>query len=479
MLSARLSQPPNIVAIDLGAESCRVSLLQWNGETSQIDLIHRCGNGPVRRGHSLHWNIDDLIKNIQIGLGLCAERVSGPIASIGVDGWAVDYVRLNGDGVRIGEPFCYRDERALAGEAEVHEICPAAFLYEQTGVQPLRINTLYQLIADRQAGVPAHYRWVNLPEYLLSQLGGRLVAELTNAAHTGLLDLRSNAWNKDVFKCAGLDLHAAPELVPTGADIGSVSAELQTLRPFRETRLIAPACHDTASAVAGIPANEDHWAYISSGTWSLPGSLLDQPVASDDARSAGFTNLRAAGGQYCFHKNVNGMWLLKQVQMQLCPDGNVWGVPELIAAAEKIPPPRALLDVDHPALLLPGNLASPINRQLLEQGVAAIPEDAASLPAFASLIFHSLAHRYGEVLHEVGRLSGRQLERIYVVGGGSLNPFLNRLTADATGLPLSCGVVESSTIGNFAVQLAALEGAHNGRDRIQHWASVLTSSAER
>jgi rhamnulokinase len=478
MLSARLSQPPNLVAIDLGAESCRVSLLQWNGNLPQIDLIHRCGNGPVARGHSLHWNFDDLLKSVRIGLGLCAERTSVPIASIGVDGWAVDYVRLNPDGIPIGDPFCYRDERTLASEAEVKETCPAAFLYGRTGVQPLRINTLYQLIADRHAGIPSHYRWVNLPEYLLSQLGGRLVSEHTNAAHTGLLDLRSNAWNKDVFECAGLDLHAAPELVPTGTDIGSVSEELRALRPFTGTRLIAPACHDTASAVAGIPAEEDHWAYISSGTWSLPGSLVDQPVASDEARSAGFTNLRAASGQYCFHKNVNGMWLLKQVRMQLCPEGNAWSMPELIAAAEKIPSPVGLLDVDHPTLLLPGDLPSLINRQLRAQGIAAIPEDAASLPVFASLIFHSLAHRYGEVLHDVVRLTGRHLERIYVVGGGSRNPFLNRLTAHETGLPLSCGVVESSTIGNFAVQLAALEGAQNARDRIRHWARALTSSAE-
>ena len=128
MLSARLSQPPNLVAIDLGAESCRVSLLQWNGNLPQIDLIHRCGNGPVARGHSLHWNFDDLLKNVRIGLGLCAERTNVPIASIGVDGWAVDYVRLNPDGIPIGEPFCYRDERTLASEAEIKETCPAAFL---------------------------------------------------------------------------------------------------------------------------------------------------------------------------------------------------------------------------------------------------------------------------------------------------------------------------------------------------------------
>lgn len=478
MLSPRSNQPPNLVAIDLGAESCRVSLLQWNGDVPQIDLIHRSSNGPVARGTSLHWNLNALLENVRTGLQLCSERTSVPVAAIGVDGWAVDYVRLDDNGNPIGEPFCYRDERTLASEVLIEEACSPAFLYRQTGVQPLRINTLYQLVADREAGVPAHYRWLNLPEFVLSQLGGRLVAELTNAAHTGLLDVHRNAWNKDVFECAGLDLHAAPELVRTGTDIGHVDSELREFRSFAETRLIAPACHDTASAVAGIPAQEETWAYISSGTWSLPGTLLDRPVATDEARNAGFTNLRAAGGQYCFHKNVNGMWLLKQVQMQLSSHGQAWSMPELIAAAEKVPPPRRLLDVDHPALLLPGNLASRINQQLLEQGIPAIPEDARSLPLFASLIFHSLAHRYGEVLRDVSRLTGRQLERIYIVGGGSLNPFLNRLTAEATGLPLSCGVVESSTIGNFAVQLAALEDASHARDRIRHWANVLTSSAQ-
>jgi rhamnulokinase len=477
MLSARLSQPPNLVAVDLGAESCRVSLLQWTGDKPRIDLIHRCSNGPVARGNSLRWDLQTLLKDLRMGLQLCAESTQAPIASIGVDGWAVDYVRLNDDGVLIGDPFCYRDERTLLSEVDIRETCPAEFLYRQTGVQPLRINTLYQLVADRLAGVPTHYRWVNLPEYVLSQLGGRLVAELTNAAHTGLLDVQRNAWNTDVFKCAGLDVQAAPELVPTGTDIGSVSSELRGLRPFAETRLIAPACHDTASAVAGIPAKEESWAYISSGTWSLPGSVLDQPVSSDEACSAGFTNLRAASGQYCFHKNVNGMWLLKQVQTQLSPQKSLWSMPGLIEAAEKVSSPHASLDVDHPALLLPGNLASQINLQLVEQGASPIPEEMESLPAFASLIFHSLAHRYGVVLEDVRRLTGQQFERIYVVGGGSLNSFLNRLTAETTGLPLSCGVVESSTIGNFAVQLATLEGAPNVRDRIRHWASVLTSTA--
>jgi rhamnulokinase len=472
-----MSRPPNIVAIDLGAESCRVSLLQWNGDVPQIDVIHRAGNSPVLQANSIRWDLEGLLTKVKVGLQLCAERTNGPIASIGVDGWAVDYVRLNDGGVPIGPPFCYRDERTLASESATEKTCPAAFLYRETGVQPLRINTSYQLVADRQAGVPMHYRWVNLPEYVLSQLGGRLVSELTNAAHTGLLDAHANAWNKEVFVRAGLDIEAAPELVATGTDIGIVRADLRMLPSFAETRLIAPACHDTASAVAGIPAEGHAWAYISSGTWSLPGSLLTQPVLSEEARVAGFTNLRAASDQYCFHKNVNGMWLLKQVQKQLCRQEDAWSIPDLIAAAEKLPTPHSLLNVDDPRLLMPGKLASVINQQLLEQGVGAVPEDESSLPSFANLIFHSLAHRYGQVLRDLARLTGDTYERIYVVGGGSLNSFLNRLTAEATGLPVSRGVVESSTVGNFAVQLASLEGVAHKRDRISRWARILTSSA--
>jgi rhamnulokinase len=476
MPAARLSQPPNLVAIDLGAESCRVSLLQWNGDVPDIAVVHRCKNRPIACGGALHWDLSKLIHEVQTGLQLCADRSRMPIASIGVDGWAVDYVRLNDDGAPIGEPFCYRDERTLMSEDALQESCPAAFLYSQTGVQPLRINTLYQLVADRLAGVPARYRWVNLPEYVLSRLGGRCVAELTNAAHTGLLDVQRNIWNKDVFKCAGLDLYSAPELVTTGTDVGSADAELRKLGVFREARLIAPACHDTASAVAGIAAKEQGWAYISSGTWSLPGALLDQPVTSDAARKAGFTNLRAANGRYCFHKNVNGMWLLQQLLTQFHPSGDAWSMPELIGAAEKVPAPHDYLNVDDPALLLSGKVSSVINQQLSERALPTIPEDISSLPVFANLIFYSLAHRYREVFGDLVRLTGQRLERIYVVGGGSRNSFLNRLTEEATGLPVSCGAIESTTIGNFAVQLAALEGGTRSRDRIHHWASILASS---
>jgi rhamnulokinase len=469
------SDLPNLVAIDLGAESCRVSLLEWRGATPHIELIHRFSNSPVTIGDGLHWDLSRILSGIEDGLLRCAEKTSAPIAAIGVDGWAVDYVRLTENDLPIAQPFCYRDLRTEAIEMELERRSSREELFALCGVQPLRINTLHQLMADESAGVPSTARWVNLQEYVLARLGGRIVAEFTNATHTGLVDVAKRAWCPEVFELCGLNLEAAPQLVDTGTQVGTVQGSLRNLSAFKETQLIAPACHDTASAVAGIPMSGDDWAYISSGTWSLVGALIEKPIKSSAACAAGFTNLGAAGERICFHKNVNGMWLLKQTLNQLCPDENPWPMAELVAAAELVDKPEGLLEVDDPELWAAGDMASRINGQLQRHGQRPIEEHPASMPVFASLIFHSLAQRYAIVLSNVEELTGKRLRKLAVVGGGSLNQFLNRLTAETTGLQVCRGVAESSTAGNFAVQLASLEGASNSPDRIAHWAGVLST----
>ena len=469
---------PAIVAIDLGAESCRVSLLVWDDRRPRVELVHRFSNAPVERDGGLYWNLDRICEGLDEGLGRCAQLVDGQVASIGVDGWAVDYVRLKADGTPMGTPHCYRDIRNEAAEEDVRRRISPEEMFSLSGVQPLRINTLNQLVADRLAGVPLDAPWVNLPEYVLLRLGGERVAEFSNATHTGLVDAKTKTWNNELFERCGLDMSAAPSNVSTGAVLGEMRGRLAQERAFAGARVIAPCCHDTASAVAGIPIHGDDWAYISSGTWSLVGALLDHSVCSREAFEAGFTNLGAAGGQICFHKNVNGMWLLKQCLAQLCPDDNVWPMLELVAAAESLPAPKHLLEVDDPGLLLHGSMASRINAQLERRGLAPLDERASAMPQFASLIFHSLAARYAEVLKNAAAITGKKLKRLSIVGGGSLNQFLNRLTSEATGLELICGVAESSTIGNFAIQLAVLEGAGASRERIAYWAGALTSMHE-
>src|SRR5436853_3977117 len=238
------------------------------------------------------------------------------IASVGVDGWAVDYVRLDGNGDSMSDPFCYRDDRTQDAEKKVHQIIPPSQLYALTGIQLLGLNTVYQLYADKMAGRNCRSAWLNLPEYVTYRLGGQRVAEYTNATHTQLVRLGTKEWCEEIFQGIGLDISAAPKIVPTGSIVGSISGDLSNLPALRNTKLIVPACHDTASAIAAIPASGGDWGFISSGTWSLVGTVLTAPCVSDEARGMNFTNLGGVGRSVGFLKNVNGMWLLRE-----CMDG--------------------------------------------------------------------------------------------------------------------------------------------------------------
>lgn len=474
-------QPPESkarVAIDLGAESCRVSLLRWRDGAPAIELIHRIPNGPVHRGNSLHWPLAAILSGIEEGLRKAAEQAPEGIASIAVDGWAVDYVRLGADGKPLREPYCYRDERTLASKNAADAIAPPEELFRLTGAQPLRINTLYQLLADPACGIDARAPWVCLPEYVLHWLGGRRVAEYTNATHTGLVDIETGDWSRPLFERLGLVLDAAPPIVPAGTVVGRVQGPLAALDAFSETDLIAPACHDTASAIAGIPVNMESTAYICSGTWSLVGTLVHQPITRTEAMEARYTNQGAAAGGFCFHTNVNGMWLVKQCMDAWSAQGRTWAIEDLVreAAARRSAP--GIIDVDAEPLLLDGNMPERINHELSLRGFATIPDIAGNEPLFARVIFESLASRYASALTHLEEMLGRKLDRIHVLGGGSRNTLLTQLTAQRTGLPVEAGQAESSTIGNFAVQLAA--GAAGGRtlsiEALRTWAARLCGS---
>jgi rhamnulokinase len=449
-----------LVAVDLGAESCRVSLLRFLDGNPQIQLVHRFPNAPKTKGDeaSLHWDIAAISEGVDTGLNMAAELAPEGIRSIAVDGWAVDYVRLAEDGTPLADPFCYRDLRTVAAEQYLHRHLGPDRMRQITAIAPMRINTLYQLHADRLMNLPAGRGWLNLPEFLLFRLGGKPVSEETNAAHSQLVDVDQRAWSRELFSVADLEIAKAPELVPPGSDLGQLTGPLAELSAFRSTRLIAPACHDTASAIAGIPALGDDWAYISSGTWSLVGALIPRPIRTAEACADGFTNLAGAGGLTCFHVNVNGMWLLRQSMHEWEKAGKEWEVAELVAAAELLPAPESLIDPDEPELLLPGDMLHRINAQLIRKGHAPLDQHPENAPAFASLIFHSLATRYRQVLERISAHTGKRLKRLFIVGGANRNQFLNRLTAEATGLEVHRGSPESSTIGNFAIQLAVLEG---------------------
>ncbi len=429
-------------------------------------------------GDDLRWNLGAIATQVDEGICRAAAIATEGVCSIAVDGWAVDYVRLDANGSPLEEPFCYRDERTVASELALHQRIPPERMRELTGVQLLRINTVYQQFADRMKGVPEGQLWLNLPEYMLHRWGGESIAEYTNATHTQMVELGRMAWCDEIFRAAGLSRNSAPRIVPPGTVVGRLTGPLAAVPGLAEVQLIAPACHDTASAVAGIPAAGADWAYLSSGTWSLIGISLDWPLAHEETARQNYTNLAGAGGRFCFHRNVNGMWLLRQCMAAWSEQGPSWEIVELIEAASAMPKPDGLLNVDEPELWLAGEMPARINRQRIAAGLPAMDEGPAGAAAMASLIFHSLAARYAEVLRQIEEHSGRRLKRLYVVGGGSQNALLNRLTAEATGLEVIRGVPESSTLGNFAVQLATLEGHRSKErgadaDRVAHWAGLL------
>jgi len=476
------------VAIDLGAESCRVSLLRWIDSEAVVEVIHRIPNGPLRHGDSLCWPLSRILAGLEEGLRKAAAAAPEGISSIGVDGWSVDYVRLASDGKMLHEPFCYRDERTTATKEAADRIIAPFVLYLRTGTYPLKINTVYQLLADATAGpegknrrpegknqrIGARAPWVMFPEFVLYWLSGRRVAEYTNATHTGLVNLKTGTWDAELFELLGLPLEAAPPLVPSGTVLGPLIGPLAQLDAFRATQIIAPATHDTASAIAGIPTDLSSAAYISSGTWSLLGTITEVPVTTKYAFDAGYTNIGAAAGGLLFHSLINSMWVLKQCLDAWAADGRPWSIENLVQkAAER--GTDGVLDMDAETLLLDSGMPQRINNELTRLGFDAIPDVAGNEPLFARTIFESLALRYASATANLEKMLGRKLERIHMIGGATRNKLLVELTEQRTGLKVEIGETESSTIGNLAAQLAASEvaGERVTPAAMRRWAKLL------
>src|SRR5664279_207130 len=264
----------NVIAIDLGAESCRVSLATRLDDHLTLKTVHRFPNAPIQVEQHLYWDLAAIQNGVLEGISKCAQLADAPIDSIGVDGWAVDYVRLNKQMRPLADPFCYRDTRTEQRQLELWKKIPRERIYALTGIQHLRFNTLYQLYADRCDHLSRGHRWLNIPEYMLSYLGGAPVAEYSNATHTQMVLAETREWSGEIFSAAGLDRTIAPKIVPTGTVLGVSSCPGLDDERLKKTILIAPACHDTGSAIAGIPSEGNDWAFISSGTWSLVGTVL-------------------------------------------------------------------------------------------------------------------------------------------------------------------------------------------------------------
>jgi rhamnulokinase len=468
-------QDPARVAIDLGAESCRVSLLRWVDGIPAIEVIHRIPNGPKHRGDTLYWPLKQILAGLEEGLRKAAEAAPEGIASIGVDSWSVDYVRLAPDGSMLSEPFCYRDERTVKIKQAADAIISPFEIYQRTGAYPLNLNTVYQLMADPAAGIDMRAPWVMFPEFVLYWLSGRRVGEYTNASHTGLVNLKTGTWDAELFEMLGLDVKAAPPMVPTGTVLGPLTGPLAAIEAYRATQIIAPATHDTASAIAGIATDLSSAAYISSGTWSLVGTITQTPVTTRHAFDAGYTNIGAAGGGLLFHSLINSMWVLKQCMDGWAAEGRPWLIEDIVQKAAACNVAGGVLDMDAPTLMRDSGMPGRINSELTRLGFDEIPDVAGNEPLFARTIFESLALRYASALANLEKMLGRKLDRIHMIGGATRNKLLIELTEQQTGLKVEIGETESSTVGSLAIQLAASEAAGERvkPEAIRKWATRL------
>ncbi|MCT1364803.1 rhamnulokinase family protein [Microbacterium sp. p3-SID131] len=440
-----------VAAVDLGATSGRVMIGRVGPGVLELEPVSRFPNGPVTRADGLHWDFDALVAHVLDGLAEAVRR-EPHIESIGIDSWAVDYGLLRA-GELLAEPFHYRDDRTAGGVDEVHALVPFEELHARNGLQFLPFNTLYQLRADelRHDADTA----LLIPDLLAFLLTGARVAERTNASTTGLLDVESGTWDVALATRLGIDASLLPDLVDPGTVIGRLRPEVAE-RIGADLPVIAVGSHDTASAVAAVPMTSPRAAYISCGTWGLVGVEHAQPILTDAAREANFTNERGVDDRFRVLHNVTGLWLLSEtVRAWESEDGKAIDLSGLLDQAAATAPPSAVFDANDPSLSAPGDMPTRIAGLLHAHGAVA-PTDR---PAFVRLVVESIAAAFADAVRTAGRLSGQSLDVVHLVGGGSLNRLLCQATADRTGLPVLAGPVEATALGNVLVQARALGAA--------------------
>ena len=447
-------------AVDIGASSGRVMLGRVApGAGVSLETVHRFPNGVVEIDGGLRWDFDSLFAEVLAGLKAAATvaAVQGErIASIGIDTWAVDYGLVTKAGRLVAQPFSYRDDRSRAAVAPVHAKLDPARLYATTGLQFLQFNTIYQLAAEQDLdGMQA----LLIPDLIAFLLTGVRRTEATNASTTGLFDAVAGEWATEFFAPLGLRKDLFPPLIQPGETVGTLLPEIAAAAGLPQgTKVVAVGSHDTASAVAAVPANKENFAYISSGTWSLVGLELTHPVLTEASREANFTNERGVDGTIRYLRNMGGLWLLSECQRTWAGEGFRPELTALLEAAAALPPGGPQVNPDDPYFIAPDDMPERIRAAARRTGEV-LPDDPAPI---TRCIMDSLAAGYARTLTAAERLAGRAVDVVHVVGGGSQNALLCQLTADATGRPVIAGPVEATALGNVLVQARAAGAATGG-----------------
>jgi rhamnulokinase len=443
------------LAIDLGAESGRVMSGTFHSEKLQIDEIHRFTNSGVGLGGHLYWDVLRLWSEIKDGLRLAGSQFGAGIKSIGLDTWGVDFGLLDADDKLIGNPFHYRDRRTDGTLPAVFDIIDQNIIYAQTGSQFLQINSLFQLFAMTLAKDPAlsiMKRFLNMPDLFNFFLTGVKANEYTIVSTTQCYDPVKKDWAFNLLATLGIPDHIFGEIVSPGTFLGRLQAAVADETGLRSVAVIASAGHDTASAVAAVPAISGNYIYLSSGTWSLMGVELERPMINADSLSANMTHEGGLAGKIRFLKNIVGLWLVQECRRVWAHQGNRYSYAELTQMAETAVAFGPLIDPDDRRFLAPQDMPAAIQSYCKETGQP-VPGDKG---AILRCVMESLALEYRRVAEQIDRLTGRAHSTIHIIGGGSQNKMLNQLTANATGKVVVAGPVESTAVGNMLVQAIAM-----------------------
>lgn len=445
-----MAQTENYLAIDLGAESGRVMLGAFDGERLTLAEQHRFRNPGLRALEGLHWDVLRLFDEMKQGVRKAAAHK--PV-SLGVDTWGVDYALLDRDGVLVGNPYHYRDSRTNGVMARAFEVVRREEIFRETGLQFMEINTLYQLYSMKgSAALDSAATLLMMPDLFHYWFTGRKTCEYSDASTSQFLNPRTRNWATGLLEKLGLPSRICTEIVQPGTKLGAMLREVAEECGSGPMAVIAPASHDTGSAVAAVPTAGGDWAYCSSGTWSLVGVETPQPYITDETLARNYTNEGGVFGTTRLLKNICGMWLLEECRREWSRQGIETGYDELLASAQADAPFRSVIDVDDASFVAPGGMPQRI-ADYCRGTNQPVPETPGQ---FARTIFESLALKYRMVIDDLAAITGRRAQTLHVVGGGSQNTLLCQYTADACGIPVVAGPVEATAMGNILMQAMAM-----------------------
>ncbi len=440
----------SFIAVDLGATSGRVILATLSGENVDLDVVHRFPNRLMTSEGHVYWDLEALCREIMKGMSIVGKK-GAKVESIGVDTWGVDFVLVGKDGEILDRPRAYRDPYTDGISDDFFEKMPRREVYDRTGIQIMNFNSLFQLYALRKEGNQALEKAdkiLFMPDAVSYLLTGRMVCEYSILSTSQLMNPYTKKVDGELLSAVGLDESVFPKMVMPGEVVGTLRPELAASCGLPELPVIAVAGHDTASAVAAVPAENGRFAYLSSGTWSLMGIESDRPNVSDESYRLNYTNEGGVDGTVRFLKNITGMWLIEQCRESWKKSGREYSYPDIMRMTMDASPSASFINPDAPEFAAPADMPAAISLWCMEHNVPVPADDAAMM----RLIFDSLAERYAEVLGNLRKVAESPVETLHVIGGGSQNELLNRMTASRCGIPVVAGPVEATALGNVMIQ---------------------------